>query len=369
MRHTTILGLCLAAAPLTAQTYLSLPATANPAAELGNYSLVPFMQPNVRAQMFYDSAETGTAPFVANQLEFRFDGPLPQVGAPGPFTITRLQIKVGVTTVPTPGSVFASNLTQPLQTVFDGPVTYLPDNGQQFPHPWGGPNGTLTFPFTAPAPLTVAAGQWLVVDLTMEGNNIASFGFAHAILDGAPTSGGLTNGTAASFGVGCSATTGAPAATATATGLFGPGGAHFRGGANLGANTVALAAYGLSNTTAFVPLPFTLPGTACTLLVSPDATVATVTDASGAISGAAAPALAVPSDPALSGLVVYEQMAALVPTANAFGLVLSNGVAVTLGSFALPGRGTWLVSHDNSATSPYANAIRAFGMAMRLRTL
>jgi hypothetical protein len=319
--------------------------------------------------MFYDSAETGAAPFVANQLELRYDGPLPQVGAPGPFSITRLQIRIGVTSAPTPGAGFAANLTQPLTTVFDAPFTYLPDNGQQFPHPWGGPNGTLTFPFSVPVALTVAPGQWLVVDLTMEGNNIASFGFAHAILDGAPTSGGLTNGTATNFGLGCSAAVGAPTATATATGLFGPGGAHFLGGGNLGANALAIAAFGLSNTTSFVPLPFTLPGTACSLLVSPDLTVATTTDGAGAVGGAAAVALSLPASPALSGIVLYEQYASLVPTANSWGIVFSDAVAVTLGSFAPLGRGTYLVSHDASATSTYANAVRAFGMAMRLRTL
>jgi hypothetical protein len=87
------------------------------------------------------------------------------------------------------------------------------------------------------------------------------------------------------------------------------------------------------------------------------------------LPGIAAVALALPADPALSGLVVYEQFAALAPNANALGLALSNGVAVTLGSFAPAGRGTWLVSHDTSATAAYATAVRAFGMALRLRTL
>ncbi|MFN7670140.1 MAG: hypothetical protein ACK595_12405 [Planctomycetota bacterium] len=369
MRTTTLLGLCLAAAALPAQSFLALPATANPAAELGNFSLVPFMQPNARVQLFYDGVEVGSTAFVADQLQLRFDGPLPQVGAPGPFTIARLQIRIGVTAVATPTAAFAGNLTQPLTTVFDGPVTYLPDNGVQFPHPWGGPNGTLTFPFLTAVSLALAPGQWLVVDLAMEGNDIASFGFAHAILDGAPTTGGLTNGTAASFGAGCSAAPGAPTATAAANGLFGPGGAHFLAGANLGTNTLALAAFGLSNTQAFAPLPFQLPGTACALLVSPDVTVPTTTNAAGNVAGDAAVALALPADPALSGLVLYEQFAALAPAANAFGLALSNGVAVTLGAFAPAGRGTWLVSHDTSATAAYATAVRAFGMALRLRTL
>jgi hypothetical protein len=79
----------------------------------------------------------------------------------------------------------------------------------------------------------------------MEGNNIAQFGFSHAILDGATTSGGITNGNAATYGQGCSAGTGLPAATVTASGVFAPGGAHFLNGQNLGANAIVVAVYGL----------------------------------------------------------------------------------------------------------------------------
>ena len=127
--------------------------------------------------------------------------------------------------------------------------------------------------------------------------------------------------------------------------------------------------FGLSNSVAFAPLPFLLPGTSCTLYASPDATIATVADAAGAVAGAAAPVLSLPADPALAGIVLYEQMAALAPAANAWGLALSNGVAVTLGSFTPLGRGTYLVAHESSATAAHATAVRAFGMAMRLRTL
>lgn len=369
MRTHLIPCLCLAAASLSAQTYLELPLTATPSSELPNYSLLPFMQPNARVQMFYDATEVGTAPFTALELAMRYDGPLPQVGAPGPFTITRLQIRIGVTTIPTPGAGFASNLTQPLTTVFDGPWTYQPDSGMAFPHPWGGPNGTLTFPFSTPTPVLVQPGEWFVVDLQMEGNNISSFGFAHAMVDGATTSGGFVNGTAASYGQGCSPGGAAAAATANATGLFGPGGAHYLGGTNLGANAFVLAAFGLSNSTSFVPLPFTLPGTTCSLLASPDLTLAAVADANGSLAGAQAVPLALPADPALSGIVLYEQLASLVPAANPWGIVLSNGVAVTLGTWTAPGRGTISVSHDTNAGAAYANAIRPFGYALRLRTL
>lgn len=367
MRHTLLSCLCLAAASLSAQNYAYLPATANPSGELSSYSLAPFMQPNARMQLFYDAAEVASSG-IANQLSLRFDGPIPQVGAPGPFSITRLRIRIGISAVAAPAADFAANLTQPLTTVFDGPVSYLPDSGSQSPSTWGGTNDTLTFDFTTPYALAVGAGEWLVVELVMEGNDIASFGYSHAILDAASTTGGLVAGSAASFGTGCSASTGASAATATTSGIYAPGGAHFLTGQNLGANAFVLGVYGLSNSTAFVPLPFTLPGTACTLLCSPDFTQATLADANGAVTGTALP-LSLAANPALSGIVLYEQLASLVPTANAWGIVLSNARTVTLGTWATPGRGTWMVTHDLDANASYGNAVRAAGLAMRLRTL
>lgn len=371
MTHPTCLlpAFLLWAASLPAQNYLLLPATATPSNELPNYSLVPLMQPNSRVQMFYDATEVGATAFTALELSLRYDGPVPQVGAPGPFTITRLQIRIGVSTITTPGATFAANLTQPLTSVFDGPWSYYPDPGMSFPHGWGDPNGSLTFPFTTPVPIVVLPGEWLVVDVTMEGNNIAQFGFSHALLDGANTSGGLTNGTAVAYGQGCSASAAAPPASASTSGLYGPGGAHFLAGSNLGANAFVLGAFGLSNTSAFVPLPFTLPGTACTLLASPDLTIGAIADASGTLGGAQAIPLSLPADPAFSGIVVYEQLASLVPAANPWGIVLSNAVAVTLGSWFPLGRGTLAISHDTDASATHANAVKSFGYALRLRTL
>jgi hypothetical protein len=287
----------------------------------------------------------GASAFVATELALRYDGPIPQVGAPGPFTISRLQIRLGTTAVAAPGATFASNLTQPLTTVFDGPVSYLPDNGSQFPHPWGGTNNTLAFPFTTPATIAIDPGEWLVVELVMEGNNIASFGFAHAILDGAPTSGGISGGTATTFGTGCSAASGAPAATAATTGTYAPGGVHFLTGQNLGAGALAFGIWGLGSAG---PLP--LPGTGCSLAANLDLLVPVFADAAGAVTGQQLP-LSLPASPALNGIV------------------LSNAVAVSLGAFAPLGRGTYLVAHDLDADALHANQVRPFGYALRLTTL
>lgn len=354
--------LCLAAASLPAQGYLMLPASANPAAELPSYSLVPFMQPNARLQMFFDATEVGSSSFTVDEIALRYDGPIPQVGAPGPFSITRLRIDVGITTVAMPGADFAANLTQPLTNVRDSAWSYLPDPGSASPHPWGGPSDSLRFTFAAPVPITIPAGGWLVFDIRMEGNDIASFGFSHAIVDGATTTGGITNGSAVTFGTGCDAGQGLPAALST-SGNYAPGAAHFLAGQNLGPNALALTIFGVTNPAA------QLPGTTCSLYCDPIVLQLVITDGAGAFGNNQPGAVfAMPPDPSAAGLVIYEQAVSLVP-ANPYGLVFSNGAAVTLGSIAPLGRGTYSVAHDTDANAPAGNIVRAFGYAVRLHTL
>jgi hypothetical protein len=366
--------LCVAVASRSAQNYLLLPATANPTAELPDHEgfTAPFTSSNAHLQMFFDATEVGSTTFVADQLSLRYDGPIPQVGAPGPFTITRLQIRIGVTTVEWPGARFAENLTQPLQTVFDGPWTFLPDPGSVIPHPWGEPAGSLTFPFSSLAPIVIPSGGWLAVDLTIEGNNLPNFGFAHAILDGALASGGPMTGASTTFGVGCEASTGAAPATLSTSGNYAPGAAHFLNGQGLGANTIVIAAFGIDNTmSGGLPLPLTFPGTSCTLYVDPIVLGFTISDANGSVSGQAdGMALAIPPDNAeFAGLVVYEQLVSIVPTANPLGFVFSNAAQVSMGQFAPPSRGTFAVTNPLSHTAEIATSVRPFGYAMRLRTL
>ena len=197
----SVLLLCAAAIP--AQSFLELPASANPAQELPNYGLPPFAYSNARVQMFFDANEVGATNFTATGVSFRWDGPLPQVGAPGPFTIQRLRIGIGTTAVALPEARFAANLTSALTPAFDSPVTYFPDPGSASPHGWGDPNGSLSFAFAAPVPISIPAGGWLVLDIAMENNNFSMFGFAHTLLDGIATTGGPSDGQAASFGQGC----------------------------------------------------------------------------------------------------------------------------------------------------------------------
>lgn len=374
MKHVPVaVGLCLAAAVLPAQSYLYLPASTNAQAELNSYEQrgMPFMAQNSRLQMFFDSTEVGNQGFVADELSLRFDGPIPAVGSPGPFTISRLVIRVGVTGVATPTADFAGNLTQPLTTVHDGPWTFSPDPGTAFPHPYGGPNDSLRFPFSAPVVLAIPNGQWLVVEMSVEGCSFSFATFAHAILDGASTVGGPSDGTATTLGQGCAAASGQAPATISTFGLYAPGTAHHVNATGLGANTIAAVAFGVDAAqSGGLPLPFTLPGTSCTFYVDPILLQPILTDATGAITGVQpAATLSLPADPSFNGLVVYDQVLSLVPTANAWGFVLSNAAQVTLGAFGTPGRGTYTVTHDSNANALYANDVTPFGFAVRLRTL
>ena len=147
-------------------------------------------------------------------------------------------------------------------------------------------------------------------------------------------------------------------------GTSGPGGAHFLTGQNLGANTVGAALFGFTS----LPPGTSLPGTTCDVLVDPQLMVPFLTDANGALTGTAM-ALSLPADPVFNGGVLYEQLATLVPTANAFGIVTTNAQTVTLGSWITPTRGFYTVSHDTDANAAYANAVKPFGFALRFRTL
>jgi len=363
-------GLLALTAPVCAQNFLELPVTANPSAELPNYGLYPFAYTNAHVQMFFDATEVGSSTFTATSISFRYDGPLPQVGAPGPFAIQRLQIKLGTTTVAMPEARFASNLSSPLTTAFDAPVTYLPDPGSASPHPWGAPNGSLEFVFSTPVSISIPPGGWLVADIAMTNNNFFMFGFAHTILDGAATTGGPLDGTAVAFGQGCGVTATAAPATIGSAGLRAPGAAQFVTGTELGANAPVFVIYGLDNTQSlFGPLPYRLPGTNCDLLVSVDATSLAFADATGALdSRSFANALVVPADPAYANLVIHEQLAALAPGANSFAVAFSNAQTVTLGSLTPLGRGTYVVGNGSDANATLATQVLPFGYAVRLGT-
>ncbi len=365
-----LLPLLFLSATSAAQNYLYLPASTSPnVVESSSYNLRPFMQTNSRVQLFYSATEVGGSLFTANALSFRYDGPIPQVGAPGPFSVQRLRVHVGTTQIAQPTASFGANLSQALTTVHDAAFSYLPDPGSAFPHPWEVPNTSMRIPFNAPLGVAIPAGGFFVVDVQMEGNNIANFGFSHAILDGFMATGGVANGTTSNFGQGCNAAIGAPAATISTTGTHAPGAAHFVSGQNLGASTIALLVLSGSNTTSqYGLLPFNLPTTNCNLYTETELSFVMFTDASGAIApNAQMGAISVPADPAFAGVTIYEQFVSLVQSANPFGFVLSDARAITLGSFTAPSLGVYTVSHGADANAATADKVEPFGYALRIQ--
>jgi hypothetical protein len=371
--HSTRISLVLAAVAAIAdtaagQSFLHLPASQAPATqELGTFRIVPLGRASARVQMFYDAAETGAAAFTATRLALRYDGPIPAVGAPGPFSIQRVEIRAGVTAVAIPGADFAANLSQPLTTVFDAPISYFPDQGTSSPERWGGPNDTLRFQFTQPLPVAIPAGGFFVIDLRIIGNDIN--GQAHSFLDAARGSGGAVDGMAFSAGTGCSATQGGLPASILTSGVHAPGGVHSIHGTNLGANAPVIPFLGVSDVSApFGPLPLPLPGTSCQLYTSSDLMLpALLADGSGTLrafangSGVAIPALA-----ALRNVPLFEQLVSFVPRANPYNLVFSDKRSIVLGTLVPPNPGFYAVAHGFDANSPVADEAAPFGYAVRL---
>lgn len=132
----------------------------------------------------------------------------------------------------------------------------------------------------------------------------------------------------ATWSGGCGGTAGAP--------VLAPSGMPWLGDpwgltlAPLPAGAPAFLVAGWSRTAwGTTPLPLSLAGwglPGCSLLVSPDAAWFTV-----AVAQLATWPIAIPANPALLGATMYLQAAGVDPAANAGGLVVSDGLAVTFG--------------------------------------
>ena len=363
------IAVLMLAAPVFAQNPLYMPATFAPDLnELNKWDSVPLMVTNARVQVFYDRASAGATNFTARDLSLRYDGPIPPVGPPGPFTIGRFRLQVGSSSVAQPGAVFARNLSQPLTTVLDNPLNFLPDGGTSVPAPWGGPGGSLVFPLQVPVRVDVPAGGWFIVEIGVQNNS--NNNAAHALLDGAEVPGGPIDGSASSTGAGCPIAAGAnPAAIAT-SGTHAPGAAHSVHGSELGPNASVVAMLGFSDTqSSFGPLPFVLAGTTCSIQQSWDLGWVLQADALGTIP-AFAPGTMVPVPPvqALANRTIFEQLGAIAPGANPWGVVLSDKRIVTLGTLTAPNIGIYQVRSSQSFGAAVADSVRAFAYALRVGT-
>ncbi len=355
------------ASALTAQQTHYLPKSFAPeTAELGYWSDVPMMRQNARIQLFYDATEVGSSSLVATGIAFRYDGPIPKVGAPGPFTIQRLQILIGTTSVGLPGAHFDSNLSRSLSVALDQKWQFLPDPGSQTPDVWGGPQGTLSFPFRTPVVLQIPQGGMLVVELRVEGNDIGAR--THALLDAVKTTGGPVDGTATSSGSGCQASATAQPATILTSGTHAPGAAHSIWGKNLGANSIVVTMVGASDQVGQLgPLPLTLPGTNCAFATSWDFFFVQLADAAGNLEeNAVQSLLAVPPLATLNGATIFEQLIAIVPGANVHNLVTSDKRTVMLGSITKPSKGVYAVSNGRRQDAAVADLVEAAGYALRI---
>jgi hypothetical protein len=128
------------------------------------------------------------------------------------------------------------------------------------------------------------------------------------------------------FGTGClSSGMGSPMGATATQSISWPGGTATMttDGANLLPNGIVLFATGADKTSYLgIPLPFTLPGTSCT--VYNDQIVGSIAIAS--LAGTASNAISFVPQPAYNGLTFYTQIWGLDPTANPFGLTMSNAV-------------------------------------------
>jgi hypothetical protein len=354
---------------LAAQNFLYLPASFAPAnQELNRYNDIPLMRANARVQAFYDATEVGANTVAIREIALRYDGPIPPVGAPGPFTIRRLRIQVGATTVAQPGSVFAANLSQTLATVFDQAHSYLPDQGSGNPDPWGGPNGTLSFPLAQPATVTIPPGGMLVLEIVVEGND--NTGLAHALLDVGRALGGPAGGSPTKSGLGCQASQAAGPAEIEGSGSFVPGGAVSLHGKNLGAGSPVATLLGASDTMlGSLALPFLLPGSSCTIYTSSELAFAQASDNNGAILPYATSSFVpVPPMPAFDNARIFAQHVAIVSGQNPpYGLALSDKLTIQLGTLAAPDKRIWTVADPDRSNGGVGRYFQAEAFAVRLR--
>lgn len=133
------------------------------------------------------------------------------------------------------------------------------------------------------------------------------------------------------FGSGCAGTLGVPDLAPQGGSLPKTGGTFNVALSNLPANQRAYLILGLSNTVWFttgLPMSLTPLGAAgCSLLVSGDFSIQVPNT-----TGTATLGIPIPPDPSLVGLHVYFQGYVEDPTANLFGVAVSNGLDITIGT-------------------------------------
>lgn len=362
-RSTHIPLLALLAGALPAQNRVVLPQGYENLEAGSSHSLpwgsgATWAPQGVRVQTVYDSiyftAQGWTGPHVIQRLRWRADGRNNPVSTGGSYANVRIDVSTAAVDHRQLSSVFDSNHGGDRQTVFAGSVTLLP-TGNQEPNDWY-VDVLLTAPFVydpgngdllidvavqsgwsggTPARTDAEAGTLRTVPASMVMTRLSSTAtVAEAVLHDLAQvvsidfSGGQ-QAVAGTYGTGCAAPLGQPldlrALSRPVTGTR-----FDLGVQNLPPETaLGLFVLGLVQLQPGIDLaPLGAPG--CRQYVGLGGSA---TDVFQPVGSAGVHGYPIPTGPALAGLPLFAQTAAVVPGANGLGLLTSNGVDAAIGTF------------------------------------
>lgn len=313
--------LAVAAAPLAAQNFQSVPAHAD--AVDGHQSTgLPFGVPGFRTQLLIDAAAIAPTGAALTGMRLRADRPSsPQAAVSVPnVTVTLSQ---STTFVGNMNQDFAANVTGPTTIVFQGTVD-LPAQpvGHAGPLPWD-----IVIPFAQPYVLATAQGN-LLVDIV--GNNPVG-GFPQFYLDAVQP-----GGSAVTFGQGGDNPSFDTMNLIVSTGpsmeprLLSPG--HSVDVTTTMSFSQPLGVLMLGQVGLPVPLDLTGIGAPTNSLYLLPEQYYLLSWQQSFIGWYAPVTFALPNDPQLVGAIAYAQTAIFEPLANQFGFVFSHAVEIRVGS-------------------------------------
>lgn len=327
----------------------------------------PFEQSS-RTQQFVSAAALGLPSGGTVQLSgmwLRHDGPS-QTTTGAPHVLNRLVIRVGTTnrSVLEVGSVFGSNLSQPLPTVFASTNFTVPIDSIRSgsPQPWGGATGELFFPFSAQISVTVPQTGSLVIELEVEADATHSPGDTRIDFDSRPHA-WTVGGGALSNGQSCGYPSLNP--TVESDGEYTIGTAFTVSGHGFTANMPVATWW-----TALLGTQQTIPGTSnCwSYLDLGTGGILSIAVVDGLGNFGGDPPVPIPPTPGLCGARLYLQSAGLTQQTlmNPIGVETSNYRTIKIGCRKPTVRG-WYVSHSGSWSASIATTSRGGSLSMRLR--
>lgn len=308
------------ATPLVAQSFQAVPHYADTVD--GHQSLgLPFGKPGFRSQILVEGAAIAASGGILTSVSFRADRWLAPVGAT---QVPNVTVQVSHTSVAPGGlaATFATNVTGPVTTVFQGTVN-LPAQGLGFagPLPWN-----IVIPFAQPFPYTNAQGN-LLIDIT--GNNPAA-GSPSYFLDAVQA-----GGTATQFGASGQNPTFDTLLLIVSTGgsieprQISPGHTIDFTSTLFFSPRPGVVALGTSPHP--VPIDLGPIGAPTNSLFFDPILFATHNWTQSFIGWASTFSLVLPPNPLFLGATIYGQSAILEPLANPLGLILSHGVETRIG--------------------------------------